>query len=142
MILTLNRVTKTTPQGKTLLKDVSLGMYLGAKIGILGANGAGKSTLMRILAGVDQNFDGTVQLESGVRIGYLEQEPRLDAGKTVRENIEPAVERVKSMIREFEEVSGARRVGQVSGPRWRVLYWLLTCPSRPAQSRWRTRTRT
>jgi len=105
MILTLNRVTKTTPQGKTLLKDVSLGMYLGAKIGILGANGAGKSTLMRILAGVDQNFDGTVQLESGVRIGYLEQEPRLDAGKTVRENIEPAVERVKSMIREFEEVS-------------------------------------
>ena len=62
-----------TPNGKQLLKDISLGMYLGAKIGILGANGAGKSSLMKILAGVDEDIDGTIRLDDGIKLGYLAQ---------------------------------------------------------------------
>jgi energy-dependent translational throttle protein EttA len=104
-ILTMNRVSKVTPTGKTLLSNVSLGYYLGAKIGILGANGAGKSTLMKILAGVDQDIDGEIERAPGIRVGYLEQEPKLDAGETVMSNIEPAVQRVKDMVAEFESVS-------------------------------------
>ena len=70
-------------------------MYLGAKIGILGANGAGKSTLMKILAGVEDGTDGRVVRAPGIRVGYLEQEPKLDDGATVAENIEPAVAAIR-----------------------------------------------
>lgn len=79
---------QVTPQGKELLKNINLGMYLGAKIGFLGPNGAGKSTLMKILAGVDKEFDGDLYLDPGIKIGYLAQEPQLTAGETVMENIE------------------------------------------------------
>ena len=83
IILSLSNVTKRTPQGKELLKDVSLGMYLGAKIGILGANGAGKSTLMKILAGVDTAFDGELRLEDGIKVGceYM-RPPRREGRRT------------------------------------------------------------
>jgi energy-dependent translational throttle protein EttA len=64
---------QVTPTGKEILKNINLGMYLGAKIGILGSNGAGKSSLMRILAGVDTNFDGNMNMSSGIRVGYLAQ---------------------------------------------------------------------
>jgi sulfate-transporting ATPase len=64
---------QVTPTGKELLKNISLGMYLGAKIGVLGPNGAGKSTLLKILAGVDKNFDGNLYLEPGIKLGYLAQ---------------------------------------------------------------------
>ena len=104
-ILTMNRLNKVTPSGKQLLKGVSLGIYLGAKIGILGANGAGKSTLMKILAGSDTAFDGDVSVQKGLRIGYLPQEPQLDAGDTVWSNIEPALADMKAKLAEFEAVS-------------------------------------
>lgn len=105
IILSLDRVSKVAPNGKQILKNVGLGMYLGAKIGVLGQNGAGKSSVLRILAGEDQSFDGELQLAPGIRVHHLEQEPKLDAGMTVMENIEPALESVKSLLREFEEVS-------------------------------------
>ena len=105
IILSLSKVTKRTPQGKELLKDVSLGMYLGAKIGVLGANGAGKSTLMKILAGVDTAFDGELRLEDGIKVGYLSQEPVLDDGATVMENIQAGVQAVQAELAEFEQLA-------------------------------------
>jgi len=104
MILELRNVDKNAPDGKPILKDVCLGMYLGAKIGILGANGAGKSTVMRILAGEDKDFLGELAIDDSVRIGYLEQEPELE-GETVIECLEPALAHTKAMLTEFEEVS-------------------------------------
>ena len=105
IILSLNKVRKVTPQGKELIKNINLGMCLGAKIGILGANGAGKSTLMRILAGQDTAFDGDIYLDDGIKIGYLEQEPELDAGETVGENVDAGVAAIKAEITEFEQIS-------------------------------------
>jgi len=104
MILALDNVDKNAPDGKAILKDVCLGMYMGAKIGILGSNGAGKSTVMRILAGKDKDFDGELQVDPSVRIGHLEQEPVLEA-ETVIENLEPALQRTKDMLDEFNEIS-------------------------------------
>ena len=94
-----------TPNGKELIKNINLGMYLGAKIGILGANGAGKSTLMKILAGVDKDFDGEIFLDDGIKVGYLPQEPPLDDGETVMENIEVGVAAVKADIDEYNKIS-------------------------------------
>jgi ATP-binding cassette ChvD family protein len=105
IILSLGKVRKVTPNGKELIKNINLGMYLGAKIGILGANGAGKSTLMKILAGVDKDFDGTLHLDDGIKVGYLPQEPPLDDGETVMENIEVGVAAVKADIDEYNQVS-------------------------------------
>ncbi|KAF6262858.1 P-loop containing nucleoside triphosphate hydrolase protein [Scenedesmus sp. NREL 46B-D3] len=107
IILSLEKIRKVAPNGKEVLNNVNLGMYLGAKIGVLGANGAGKSSLMRILAGEDTSFDGRLVRAPGIRIGYLEQEPKLDAGATVAENIAPAVQHIKDMVAEFEAVSVA-----------------------------------
>jgi energy-dependent translational throttle protein EttA len=105
IILSLSKVRKVTPQGKELIKNINLGMYLGAKIGILGANGSGKSTLMKILAGKDKAFDGDIYLDEGIKIGYLSQEPELDAGETVGENVDAGVAQIKKEIEEFEQIS-------------------------------------
>ncbi|KAG2434937.1 hypothetical protein HYH02_012134 [Chlamydomonas schloesseri] len=106
IILSMEKVRKLAPNGKELLKGVSLGMYLGAKIGVLGANGAGKSTLMKILAGVDTSLaDGRVVLAPGIRVGYLAQEPELNDGETVLSNIEPALAAVKGKLAEYEALS-------------------------------------
>lgn len=105
IILGLEKVRKVTPTGKEILKNINLGMYLGAKIGILGSNGAGKSSLMRILAGVDTNFDGRINLAPGIRVGYLAQEPELNDGATVAENIAVAVREVRAKLQEFEDIS-------------------------------------
>ena len=105
IILSLGKVRKVTPNGKELIKNINLGMYLGAKIGILGSNGAGKSTLMKILAGVDKDFDGEIFLDEGIKVGYLPQEPPLDDGETVMENIEVGVAAVKADIEEYNQIS-------------------------------------
>ncbi|GFR42797.1 hypothetical protein Agub_g3762 [Astrephomene gubernaculifera] len=106
IILSMERVRKVAPGGKELLKGVSLGMYLGAKIGVLGANGAGKSTLMRILAGVDTALaDGRIVATPGLRVGYLPQEPELNEGDTVLSNIEPALAAVRAKLAQYEALS-------------------------------------
>jgi len=105
IILSMSKVRKVTPNGKELIKNINLGMYLGAKIGILGANGAGKSTLMKILAGVDTAFDGEVYLEPGIKVGYLAQEPALDDGETVAENIAVGVKAVQDDLDEYNRIA-------------------------------------
>ena len=83
-IYTMNRVSKVVPPKRTILRDISLSFFPGAKIGVLGLNGSGKSTLLKIMAGSDQNIDGEARPQSGIRGGYLSQEPELDPAKTVR----------------------------------------------------------
>jgi sulfate-transporting ATPase len=90
---------------KTVLKNIYLSYYYGAKIGVLGANGSGKSTLLRIMAGVDQDFTGEAHLSEGYSVGYLPQEPELTAGKTVRQIVEEGVAEVAGLLREFEEIN-------------------------------------
>ena len=86
-IFTMNGVGKIVPPKKQILRDISLNFFPGAKIGVLGYNGAGKSTLLRIMAGVDQEYIGEARPQTGIKIGYLEQEPQLDASKDVRGNV-------------------------------------------------------
>jgi ATP-binding cassette ChvD family protein len=90
---------------KVLLKDIYLSYFYGAKIGVLGINGAGKSTLLKILAGVDKEFDGEISLAPGYTTGFLEQEPKLDPDKTVREIVQEGVQETVDLLREFEELS-------------------------------------
>ena len=103
-VYTLHRLTKIVPPNKTILKDISLSFFPGAKIGVLGLNGSGKSTLLRIMAGVDKNFDGEARAQAGYKIGYLPQEPQLDESKDVRGNVEEAVQEVKGAIDRLNEV--------------------------------------
>jgi len=106
-IYTMNRVSKVVPPKRTILRDISLSFFPGAKIGVLGLNGAGKSTLLRIMAGVDQDYDGEARPQPGIRIGYLPQEPQLDPDKDVRGNVEEALGEVKSAMEELEKVYAA-----------------------------------
>lgn len=98
-------VNKYTPQGKHIIKDIYLSFYYGAKIGIIGLNGAGKSTVMKIIAGLDQSFQGDVVWSSGYTVGYLPQEPQLDEGKTVREIVEEGVSPITNALKEYEEIN-------------------------------------
>jgi len=90
---------------KPVLKDISLSYFYGAKIGVIGLNGSGKSSLLRILAGVDQEFNGRTILSDGYTIGYLEQEPLVDVDKTVREVVEEGVQETADLLKEFEEIN-------------------------------------
>ena len=90
---------------KAVLKDIYLGYFYGAKIGVLGLNGSGKSTLLRIIAGVDQDYQGQTVLSPGYSIGYLEQEPRLDESKTVRDIVEEGAQEVVDLLKEFDEIN-------------------------------------
>jgi energy-dependent translational throttle protein EttA len=96
---------KVVPPSREILRGIWLSFYPGAKIGVLGANGAGKSSLLRIMAGVDHDFQGEAWPHEGTRIGYLSQEPQLDASKNVRENVEVAVKPTRDLLRKFEEIS-------------------------------------
>lgn len=104
-IFTMNRVSKLVDNQKTILKDISLSFYPGAKIGVLGLNGSGKSTLLKIMAGVDQNFEGEARPQPGIRIGYLAQEPELDPEKTVKAVVEEGVASIKEKLTQFDEIS-------------------------------------
>ncbi len=101
----MSRVSKTYPGKKTVIKDISLSFFYGAKIGVLGLNGAGKSTLLRIIAGIDTDFNGDVNLSSGISVGYLEQEPKLDPEKTVKEIVEEGVAELVKVRDEYEAIN-------------------------------------
>src|SRR5262249_19772456 len=103
-IFTMHSVRKAYP-GKEVLKGITLSFYYGAKIGILGNNGAGKSTLLRIMAGVEKEFTGEAKPGRNVKVGYLPQEPHLDPDKTVRQNVEEAVQETKDLLARFDAVS-------------------------------------
>src|SRR3954468_3801789 len=94
-IFTMQNLRRVHPPNKEVLKGIFLSFYPGAKIGVLGGNGAGKSTLLRIMAGVDKDFFGEAKPADGTRIGYLPQEPGLDASKKVLGNVEEAVAKMK-----------------------------------------------
>jgi ATP-binding cassette ChvD family protein len=104
-IYTMIGVSKTVPPNRTIIKDISLSFYPGAKIGVLGLNGSGKSTVLRIMAGVDKEFEGEARPQPGIRIGFLPQEPELDDGLTVRETVEQGVAEVSDLLQKFDEVS-------------------------------------
>ncbi len=104
-IYTMNRVAKVVPPKRFILRDISLSFFPGAKIGVLGLNGSGKSTLLRIMAGVDKEFEGEARAQPGTRIGYLEQEPQLDATKDVRGNVLEGVADIQGLIDRFNAVS-------------------------------------
>jgi ATP-binding cassette ChvD family protein len=104
-IYTMNRVAKMVPPKRFIIKDISLSFFPGAKIGVLGLNGAGKSTVLRIMAGLDTEFDGEARPQPGIKIGYLPQEPQLDPEKDVRGNVEEGVAETKALVDRFNEIS-------------------------------------
>jgi sulfate-transporting ATPase len=106
-VYTMNRVGKTVPPKRTILKDISLSFFPGAKIGVLGLNGAGKSTLLRIMAGEDREFDGEAVPMPGLRIGFLPQEPQLDPAKTVRETVAEGMGDVLEAKARLEQIYAA-----------------------------------
>jgi energy-dependent translational throttle protein EttA len=106
-VYTMRRVAKVVPPKRTILKNISLNFFPGAKIGVLGLNGSGKSSLLKIMAGVDDNYEGEVVRMPGIRVGYLEQEPRLEAGKSVRESVEEAVAGTGAAKKRLEEIYAA-----------------------------------
>ncbi|HEX8247491.1 MAG TPA: energy-dependent translational throttle protein EttA [Pyrinomonadaceae bacterium] len=104
IIFSMVRVSKFYDK-KPVLKDIYLSFFYGAKIGVLGLNGSGKSSLLRIIAGTDKEFNGEVVFSKGYSVGYLEQEPRLDESKTVRQIVEEAVQETVDLLKEFEEIN-------------------------------------
>ena len=105
IIFSMVGVSKNTPQGKQIIKNIHLSFFYGAKIGILGLNGAGKSTVMRIIAGEDKNFQGDVVFSEGYTVGYLPQEPKLDDTKTVKEIVQEGVQQTVDVLAEYEEIN-------------------------------------
>lgn len=106
-VMSMLRVNKVVPPKRHIIKDISLSFFPGAKIGLLGLNGAGKSTVLRIMAGVDKEYDGEVQWQPGIRIGYLPQEPQLDPEKTVREEVEEGLGEIVEARRKLEAIYAA-----------------------------------
>ena len=107
IIFSMVGVSKSTPQGKQIIKNIYLSFYYGAKIGIIGLNGSGKSTVMKIIAGIDQSFQGDVVFSPGYTVGYLPQEPELDPQKTVREVVLEGAQEVVDVLKEYEEINNA-----------------------------------
>ena len=104
-VYTMSRVGKVVPPNRVILKDISLSFFPGAKIGVLGLNGAGKSTLLKIMAGLDLEILGEARPQPDLKIGYLSQEPELDASRDVRGNVEDGVRELKDLIDAFNEIS-------------------------------------
>ncbi len=105
IIFSMVGVSKTFPNQKKVLDNIYLSFFYGAKIGIIGLNGAGKSTLMKIIAGIDKNYQGEVVFSPGYSVGYLEQEPKLDDGKTVREVVEEGCTATVALLKEYEQIN-------------------------------------
>ena len=104
-VYTMNQVAKMVPPKRFILRDISLSFFPGAKIGVLGLNGSGKSSLLRIMAGVDQDFDGEARPQKGIKIGFLPQEPQLDGDKDVRGNVEQGLSDIKALLDAFNDIS-------------------------------------
>jgi energy-dependent translational throttle protein EttA len=104
-VYTMHRVGKVVPPKKEILKDISLSFFPGAKIGVLGLNGSGKSTLLRIMAGLDKEFNGEARAQTGIKVGYLPQEPTLNPDKDVRGNVEEGMGEVIKLIEDFNAIS-------------------------------------
>ena len=107
IIFSMVGVGKLIPPSRQILKDIYLSFFYGAKIGIIGLNGSGKSSLMKIIAGVDKDYQGEVVFSPGYSVGYLEQEPQLDDTKTVKEVVQEAVQEVVDLLKEYDEVNNA-----------------------------------
>jgi ATP-binding cassette ChvD family protein len=105
VIYSMVRVGRIYPPNKQVLRDISLGFFYGAKIGVLGLNGAGKSTLLKIMAGVDTDYVGEIAMSKGYTVGYLEQEPQLDENKTVHETVQEAVQPIVDLLARYDEVN-------------------------------------
>jgi len=105
VIFSMVNVNKQTPQGKQILNNIYLSFFYGAKIGILGLNGAGKSTVLRIIADLDEEYDGEVAFSPGYSVGYLPQEPKLDDNKTVMETVKEGVQETANLLKEYEEIN-------------------------------------
>jgi sulfate-transporting ATPase len=106
-VMSMLRVSKVVPPKRQIIKDISLSFFPGAKIGLLGLNGSGKSTVLRIMAGVDKEFEGEVQWQPGISIGYLPQEPELDPAKTVRQEVESGMGEVMQAKQKLDEIYAA-----------------------------------
>ena len=106
-IYTMNRVGKVVPPKRHILRDISLSFFPGAKIGVLGLNGSGKSTLLKIMAGLDTNIEGEARPQSGIRVGYLPQEPELDPKKNVREEVIAGIGGMFAKVERFNAISEA-----------------------------------
>jgi ATP-binding cassette ChvD family protein len=104
-IYTMNRVAKVVPPKRFIIRDISLSFFPGAKIGVLGLNGAGKSTVLRIMAGLDKEFEGEARAQAGIKVGYLPQEPELDPHKDVRGNVEEGLGETIDLLNRFNEIS-------------------------------------
>ncbi|SVE16452.1 uncharacterized protein METZ01_LOCUS469306, partial [marine metagenome] len=104
-VFSMAQVSKIVPPNRTILKDISLSFFPGAKIGVLGLNGSGKSSLLRIMAGIDNEFLGEARPHAGLKIGYLAQEPQLDESKDVRANVEDGVRETRDLLDEFNRIS-------------------------------------
>ena len=107
IIFSMVGVGKLIPPSRQILKDIYLSFFYGAKIGIIGLNGSGKSSLMKIIAGVDKDYQGEVVFSPGYSVGYLEQEPKLDDTKTVKEVVQEAVQEIVNLLKEYDEVNNA-----------------------------------
>lgn len=107
IIFSMERVSKTVPPQKTILKNIYLSFFYGAKIGVLGLNGSGKSSLLRVIAGIDKSFTGDVVFSPGYSVGLLEQEPTFDPNKTVLEIVEEGVAEIVNLLKEFDEINEA-----------------------------------
>jgi sulfate-transporting ATPase len=104
-VYTMQGVTKVVPPKRTILENINLSFFPGAKIGVLGLNGSGKSSLLRIMAGIDTEIEGEARAQKDIRVGYLPQEPQLDDETTVRGNVEQGVGEVMAMLKEYNEIS-------------------------------------
>jgi energy-dependent translational throttle protein EttA len=112
IIFSMQGVSKTFPPSKQVLKNIYLSFFYGAKIGVLGLNGSGKSTLLKLIAGLDSNYEGKIEFEKQYKIGYLEQEPKLDDSKTVLEVVQEGVQPIMDLLRENDEIG--MKLGEVT----------------------------